>query len=194
MYAINTPRRLKGGSFVTFILLLLVLAAAGIAVDYRMSMPGTSLVDRLDAKPVVLDMDRLSGSETQADVKNLYHHLDYTCTPETNPLGDEVCWAPVSEFNGIDARILAFFFDAGELSAVRVSFEAKQQPKVRAQMERRFGEARAFGKRTDAFGNNVVGWMRPAGFIATNDSLSGDEESLLLWLSTEKVLSGRPGR
>lgn len=193
MRTLNTAHRHRGGSVVTFLILLLILAGAGVAVDYRMSTPGTSLIERLQAKPVVLDMDTLKGSETQADIKNIYHQLDYTCTPETNGLGSEVCWSSISDFNGIDAQILAFFFDDGELSAVRVSFKAEHQPKVYSQMERRFGEAREFGQRTDAFGNNVVGWRRPSGFIVTNDSLSGDEEGLLLWLSREKVLSGMLG-
>lgn len=193
MRAFKAIRSLRGSASVKFVILLLLLAGAGLAVDYRMSIPGTSLFERLQAKPVVLDVDSLKGSETPSEIKGLYHQLDYTCTPETNPLGDEVCWSPVSEFNGIEAQIIAFFFDDGELSAVRVSFKAEQQPKLYSQMENRFGEAREFGRRSDAFGNNVVGWRRPSGFVVTNDKLSGDEEGLLLWLSSAKVLSGLLG-
>jgi hypothetical protein len=100
-----------------------------------------------------------------------------------------VCWATVSEFNGIDARLISFFFRNDQLSALRVSFAAEHHPEMFSLMEKRFGTARAFGGRTDAFGNNIVGWMRRSGFVATNNRVSGDEESLLLWLSTSTVLN-----
>lgn len=136
-----------------------------------------------------MDMDSLTGRETQSEITQTYHHLHYTCTPETNPLGDHVCWATVSEFDGIDAQLITFFFRDDRLSAVRVSLAANHHPEMFALMGKRYGPARPFGRHTDAFGNNIVGWMRPSGFVATNDRLSGDEDALLLWLSAGKVLN-----
>jgi hypothetical protein len=167
----------------------MLLAGLWIAVDYRISLAGSSLVDRLYAKPVVLDVDRLTGRETELEITQTYHHLRHTCVPEPGILGDRVCWSTVSEFNGIDARLLSFFFRDDRLSAVRVSFGAEHHPEMFALMEKRFGAARPFGAGTDAFGNNIVGWVRGGGFVAANDRLSGDEEGLLLWLSTSTVLN-----
>jgi hypothetical protein len=188
MRTIKTGRSIRGSASVKFVILLMLLAGLWIAVDYRMSIPGSSLVDRLRAKPVVLDMDSLSGRETQSEIRQTYHQLHHTCTPETNPLGDYVCWATISEFNGIDARVIAFFFRNDKLSSVRISFSAEEHPKVLSLMQKRFGPERRFGQRTDAFGNNIVGWARPSGFVTTNDHLSGDEDALLLWVSTGDVL------
>ncbi|OGU23297.1 MAG: hypothetical protein A2580_16915 [Hydrogenophilales bacterium RIFOXYD1_FULL_62_11] len=175
----------------------MLLAGLGIAVDYRMSIPGSSLVDRLRAKPVVLDVDSLSG-ENQLSIKQTYHHLRYTCAPEHGILGDFVCWATVSDFNGIDARLIAFFFRNDKLSSVRVSFSAEDHPKMLSLMQKRFGPERRFGQRTDAFGNNIVGWIRPSGIVAINDSADGNEEPFLLWTSADtilkKVLGTAPGR
>lgn len=185
---ITIKRFIYGSASVKFVILLMLLAGLWLAVDYRMSIPGSSFVDRLRAKPVVLNMDSLSGRETQSEITRTYHHLDHTCTPETNTLGDHVCWAAISEFNGIDARVIAFFFREGKLSAVRVSFAAENHPAMFALMEKKYGPSRTFGGGTDAFGNNIVGWARPAGFVTTNDRLSDDEEALLLWVSTGNVL------
>lgn len=194
MHTIEAVRSSRGSTTVKFAILLMLLAGLWVAVDYRINLSGSSLIDRLYARPVVLDVDTLTGGETEREITQTYHHLHHTCAPEPGPLGDRVCWSTVSEFNGIDARLIAFFFRNDQLSAVRVSFAAAHQPEVFALMERRFGTARPFGGHTDAFGNNVVGWMRRGGFVAINDHLSGDEEALLLWLSTRTVLGGQKTR
>lgn len=155
MRTIKTGRPIRGSASVKFVILLMLLAGLGIAVDYRMSIPGSSLVDRLRAKPVVLDVDSLSG-ENQLSIKQT------------------------------------------KLSSVRVSFSAEDHPKMLSLMQKRFGPERRFGQRTDAFGNNIVGWVRPSGIVAINDSADGNEEPFLLWTSADtilkKVLGNAPGR
>ncbi|WP_310446668.1 hypothetical protein [Thiobacillus sp.] len=193
MRNIKAGRLVRGSSSVKFAILLMLLAGLGIAVDYRMSIPGSSVVDRLYARPVVLDMDALSG-DSQLSIKQAYHYLHHTCAAEHGILGDAVCWATISEFNGIDARLIAFFFRNDRLSAVRVAFPAESHPKVLALMQKRFGPERRFGQRTDAFGNKIVGWMRPSGAIAINDSVEGDAEPFVLWTSTDAILMRLPGK
>jgi hypothetical protein len=187
MHAIKSGRFVRGSTSVKFAILLMLLAGLWAAVDYRMSTPGSSFYDRLYAKPIVLDMDALSR-ENQQTIKQTYHHLHYTCAAEYGVLGDAVCWATISSFNGIDARLVAFFFRNDRLSAVRVSFSGKNHPAVLSQMQKRFGPERRFGQRTDAFGNKIVGWMRPGGVIAINDSAEGDAEPFVLWTSAEAIL------
>lgn len=187
MGTVKAGRLVRGSASVKFAILLMLLAGLGLAVDYRMSIPGSSVVDRLYAKPVVLDMDALSG-DSQLSIKQTYHYLHHTCVAEHGILGDSVCWATISKFNGIDARLIAFFFRNDRLSAVRVAFPAESHPKVLSLMQKRFGPERRFGQRTDAFGNKIVGWMRPSGVIAINDSAEGDEEPFVLWTSADAIL------
>ena len=170
------------------LLLALLLAGLGIAADYHMSIPGTSLVDRMRAQPVVLDMDTLTGRETSAEIQQIYHYIRHTCTSETGPLGNTVCWATIDKLNGVDAKLIAFFFRDDRLSAVRVAFADESHPAMFALMKKKFGDARQFGEKTDAFGNKIVGWMRPNGVIAINDSVEGDEDPILLWTSRDTVL------
>lgn len=189
MRSVNGKKSIHGSTSVKFAILLMLLAGLGIAVDYRMSIPGSSLVDRMRAKPVVLDMDSLTGRETEAEILQTYHYLHHTCTSKTGPLGNSVCWATVSKVDGIDARLISFFFRDDRLSVVRVSFSTEDHPKMLALMQKRFGQERGFGQRTDAFDNKIVGWIRPSGVIAINDSAEGDEEPILLWTSTNTVLN-----
>lgn len=187
MHAIKSGRFVRGSTSVKFAILLLLLAGLWVAVDYRMSTPGSSVYDRLYARPIVLDMDALSRENRQS-ITQTYHDLHYTCAAEHGILGDAVCWATISSFNGIDARLIAFFFRNDRLSTVRVSFPGKSHPAVLSQMQKRFGPERKFGQRTDAFGNKIVGWIRPSGIIAINDSAEGAEEPFVLWTSTEAIL------
>ena len=187
MRTIKTGSSIRGSTSVKFAILLMLLAGLWVAVDYRMSTPGSSIFDRLYAKSIVLDLDALSRENRQT-ITQTYHDLHYTCAAEHGILGDSVCWATISSFNGIDARLIAFFFRNDRLSTVRVSFPGKSHPAVLSQMQKRFGPERRFGQRTDAFGNKIVGWMRPSGIIAINDSAEGDEEPFVLWTSAEAIL------
>jgi hypothetical protein len=64
MRKVEIKRFIHGRVPIKFVILLVLLAGLGIIVDYRMSTPGSNVVDHLRAKPVVLDMDTLSGRET----------------------------------------------------------------------------------------------------------------------------------
>jgi len=187
MRTIKTGSSMGGSASVKFAIMLMLLAGLWVAVDYRMSTPGSSLYDRFYAKSIVLDMDALSRENRQT-ITQTYHDLRYTCAAEHGILGDSVCWATISSFNGIDARLVAFFFRNDRLSNVRVSFPEKSHPVVLSLMQKRFGPERKFGQRTDAFGNKIIGWIRPSGVIAINDSAEGAEEPFVLWTSTEEVL------
>lgn len=178
----------RGSTLIQFILIIVFLAGLGIAVEYQIGIPGTTFVDRLRAKPVITDLDLLNEQEDQQTIKQTYHYLHHTCTSESSILGDSVCWSTISKFNGIDARLISFFFRNGKLSAVRISFAAKNQPELFSLLQKRYGQEREFGHHADSYGNNIVGWIRPSGIVATNDRVEGDQESILLWLSPSKVL------
>lgn len=188
MRSIVVRKHIHGSTSVKFAILLMLLAGLAIAVNYRMSIPGSSWVDRMRAKPMVLNMDSLTGHETQAEVLQTYHYLHHTCTSESGPLGNTVCWATVTKVDGVDARLISFFFRDDRLSAVRVSFADKDHPKMLALMQKRFGPERQFGEKTDAFGNKIVGWIRPSGVIAINVSIEGDDEPIMLWTSRDSVM------
>ena len=188
MRNVNIRKSIRGSTSVKFAILLMLLVGLGIAADYRMSLPGSSLVDRMRAQPAVLDMDTLTGRETEAEILRAYHYLHNTCAPEPGPLGNSVCWAPVSKVNGIAARQIAFFFRDDRLSAVRVSLAKDAHPKMLALLQKGFGPERQFGEQTGAFGNKVVGWMRPSGVIAINDSAEGDDEPVVLWTSSDSIV------
>jgi len=45
----------------------MLLAGLWVAVDYRINLSGSSLIDWLYARPVVLDVDTLTGGETERE-------------------------------------------------------------------------------------------------------------------------------
>lgn len=178
----------RGSTLIKFVFLVVLLAGLGVAVEYRLGVPGTTIVDRFHAKPVVLDLDLLSGKDDQNKIRQTFHYLHHTCTSESSDLGDSVCWATISKFNEIDARVISFFFSREKLSAVRISFAAQNHPAVFALLSKRYGKEREFGHNADSYGNNIVGWIRPSGVVAINDHVDGDQEAILLWLSPGRVL------
>lgn len=170
------------------VFLVVLVGILGIVLQYNYGTPGESIVDRVRAKAVVLDFDSLNPETTPAQIQQSWHHLHYTCVPEYGPLGNHVCWAPISDFNAIEARIIAFFFRDGHLSVVRVSFAPENHPKIFSLLEKRFGPSQVFGANRDSYGNNIVGWTRLLGVVAVNDQVGPKQEALVLWLSRDQVL------
>jgi hypothetical protein len=170
------------------VFLMVLVGILGVIVQYNYGTPGESIVDRVRAKAVVLDFDSLNPEATPAQIQESWHQLHYTCTPEQGPLGNHVCWAPISDFNTVKARIIAFFFRDGHLSVVRVSFAPENHPEIFSLLEKRFGDHRVFGANRDSYGNNIVGWMRPSGVVAVNDQVGPKQEALVLWLSRDQLL------
>jgi len=175
---------------------LLLLAAAGWGIyDYQIGTPGERIYDRVFAKKALLDFDALEPSDTVDKIRQDYRGLHHTCTGDNSKFGDYVCWSPIKTLNGVDARVLAFFFRQGKLSAVRVSFSGKNHPEIFALLSKKYGEYHTFGRNRDAYGNNIVGWIRPNGIVAVNDEIDPKDEAILLWTSRSMVmdqaLSGR---
>jgi hypothetical protein len=189
MHRINTKRDNCGNTLAQYILLILLLAGLGIAVEYQIGIPGTTVVDRLRAKPVVIDLDLLNGKDDPQKIKQSYHYLHHICAPESGTLGDAVCWAPISKFNGIDARVIAFFFRNGELSAVRVSFPANRHTELFSSLHKRYGQEHNFGPPADNHGINIVGWIRLNGIVSTIDRAETSHETIVLWVSKSKVVT-----
>lgn len=181
-----------GSSLAQYILLILLLAGlagVGVAWQYQLGVPGTTVVDRWRAKPVVMDLDLLNEKDDPQKIKQTYDYLHYACASETSTLGDSVCWAPISQFNGIDALVIAFFFRKGELSAVRASFPAKRHTELISSLHKLYGQERTFGHPTDKEWITTVGWMRLNGVVSTIDHAEALQETIVLWVSKTKIVT-----
>lgn len=188
------PKRGISWTRILVTVLVIVLAAGYVGYKHEFGVPGTSLIDRLRAKPVILDLDAYHADLGEADIRNDLHHLHMTCTRETSSLGDRVCWAPISSYNDIDAETAAFFFKQGKLSFIRLSFSGKVHPQLFSQMHKKFGPVRPFKKSGDIHGNSIVGWIRPQGIIAINDHIEPQHEAIVLWISDENIFAQMFGR
>jgi len=51
-----------------------------------------------------------------------------------------------------------------------------------------------FGQNRDSYGNNIVGWVRPAGAISVNDEIGKDQDVILVWMSKQKFMRKVLGR
>ena len=56
MRNIKVKKSSNGNTSARFVLLILLLAGLGTEEEYRMGTPGSTIVDRLRAKPVVVDI------------------------------------------------------------------------------------------------------------------------------------------
>ncbi len=84
---------------------------------------------------VHLDLDR-DTDLTEASLKIRLDHLYLSCDPQVTKLGDRACWTHISEFNGIPARMIAFFFRNGRYNYLRVSFDRACHDRVRSLLDR----------------------------------------------------------
>jgi len=175
-------------------ILVVVLGAGYVGYKHEFGVPGTSPIDWLRAKPVILDLDAYHGNLGENDIRRDLHQLHFTCTAETSSLGDRVCWAPITSYNDIDAKIAAFFFKEGKLTFIRLSFSGKEQPQLFSQMHKKYGPVRTFKKSGDIHGNSIVGWVRPKGIISINDHIEPQHEAIVLWISGEKMFAQMFGK
>jgi len=61
-------------------------------------------------------------------------------------------------------------------------------------LEKKYGPSRMFGQNRDSYGNNIVGWVRPAGAISVNDEIGKDQDVILVWMSKQKFMRKVLGR
>ncbi len=129
----------------------------------------------LDLNAPLPDVDRTS-------IAKHFSTLNLHCYSEQSNLGDYVCWSDIGKFNGIPAKLVAFFFEGKNLSNIRISFNGWNHKKLLEHMKKNYGEPELTHTR-GIHGESMIQWHIDTGIIAAGQKLKIYEESVVLWIS-----------
>jgi len=202
-------RTSKGAAKILFLLPALVVAAGlvyymhhtgkiDLSVLRKWQVQATNFYNKTTSQPgetqekiMTADLDELSGALTEAQINERFNGLALSCFSVKNPLGDYTCTTPISLFNETRARSVTFFFRGDRLTNMRVMFDADQQQELSARLQGKYGPSKSLGSTDPQTGRRLAGWKIPDGTVAISDVVSGDRDTLLLWMANTAPASGR---
>ncbi len=137
---------------------------------------------------VIIDFDNIPEGISEQQLVENYSHLLLSCNSEPSNLGDRVCFAYISDFNGIDAKIISFFFEDNQFRYLRISFPEEKHDALLAYLNKGFKLSGNTRGSKEMFGKPLTVWKSKKGLLAAlSKALKQHEETLLTWLSFNKV-------
>jgi len=149
----------------------------------------TSESDPKTEKTLSVDLEDLSGGLGESQVVERYRDAQLSCFSVRDPLGDYACSTPVVLFNNVPARSAAFYFQRDRLTSLRVTFPIEQHAELTSRITGKYGPAKKLGLTDPASGRPLQGWKIPSGILGINDSVPGEREAVMLWVTSRAVLS-----
>ena len=125
---------------------------------------------------------------TEQTLQNEFDNLFFVCAREPSNLGDRVCWTYISEFNGIPATNIAFFFDNNKYGYLRVSSDAENHRHIKDYLDETYEYLWNSKGSKDMFGQELGMWNSSTGFI--NSYLKKplkSSDTLITWVSRSKT-------
>ena len=131
---------------------------------------------------VNLDLDR-DTDFTEESLRRTLSHLYLSCDPQNTKMGDRVCWTHISEFNGIPAGMIAFFFKNGRYNYLRVSFDLARHHQVKYYLDQNFDYMGVSAGSRERFRQDLGLWKSRKGILsALLEPPTTTRETLLTWL------------
>ncbi len=140
-------------------------------------------------KVMTADLDTLSATLTEEQVNEQFRDLSLSCYSVKDALGDYTCATSIALFNDIRAKSAAFYFLSGRLTSLRVTFDAEQRPELVTRLQDKYGPPRKLAARDPRTGRGLEGWKLSSGTVAVSETVTGEKEASLLWMT--KVAAAR---
>lgn len=129
-----------------------------------------------------IDFSEDQSELSEANIHSRFGNLFLVCGNERSNLGDRVCWTYISRFNGLDAKIVAFFFDKEEYRHLRVSFPDAEHNNLLSYLNARFKLKVVSRGSEEMFGQELGVWFCKTGTLsAYKEKPKQGNKNLLLW-------------
>lgn len=128
---------------------------------------------------------------SEEDVVDRFDHLELVCAREPGNLGERVCWTYISQFNGLPAQMVAFFFDKGRLGYIRVQYPLTQHEALLASLNEAYSMRLPDVSARGADRPILLLYPTASGFLATQKELRPGDKVLLTWQSADTLRSAR---
>ncbi|MDD2949852.1 MAG: hypothetical protein PHU29_03595 [Sulfuricurvum sp.] len=136
-------------------------------------------------KEVAVNFKDLNGEMSESDVVTRYADLKLSCGNEPSPIAERYCYSDVKKFNGMDAKLIAFFFEKDKLTTVKVDVQANSND-ILSQYSKDYGAATDVKKQNGS--EQLVTWILSNGILVTSAE-ENNKHGMLMWVSSMKVLS-----
>lgn len=141
---------------------------------------------------VVVDFEQIPEGISEQQLIKEYDHLLLYCAYEPSNLGDRVCSTHISEFNEIEAKVVAFFFDDDRFRYLRVSFPVEEHQKLISWLDSNYKQSARTPGSKEMFGQPLKAWRSSRGILAAfADTPTSRQETLLTWVSFDKARVAR---
>lgn len=129
-----------------------------------------------------LDLDR-DTDFTEKGLRRTLAHLYLSRDPQNTKMVDRVCWTCISEFNGILAEMIAFFFKQGRYNYLRVSFDLGVHYQVKYYLDQNYKYMGVSRGSRQKFGRDLGMWKSRNGILSSMlEPPTTKDQTLLSWL------------
>jgi hypothetical protein len=138
-------------------------------------MPGVDTSMHVNFKSMNVTMN-------EAALIDSYNKHYLVCDDESSRLGDRVCWAYISSFNGIKADLAAFFFKKGVWRHLRVTFPDEVHPRLLSYLNDEYRVIGVSRGSKEKFGQELGMWATHEGTLsAYREPPIPGNVNMLLW-------------
>lgn len=141
--------------------------------------------DIMPAKEIAVNFKDLNGDLSESNIVSKYADLKLSCGNESSPIAERYCYSDVKSFNGMDAKLIAFFFEKDKLTTVKVDVQANSND-ILTRYSKDYGAATDIKKQKDS--EQLVTWILSNGILVTSAD-ENNKHGMLMWVSSIKVLS-----
>ncbi|MCB1773030.1 MAG: hypothetical protein KDI88_05400 [Gammaproteobacteria bacterium] len=171
----------------SFLIFLLVMTPPFwlLFTDEGSRVSDTALLWLLGRDEIKLDFAELDGGFSRADIETVYADTAWKCGAKTTTFGDELCAAGIGTFNGFPAQLLTFYFQRGQVSAVKLIYRGMYHEQILGHYIGQLGQpdnvaaAVAEGPKAD----EVLQWDLGRGMLLLQKAITTSAEPSLLWLA-----------
>lgn len=133
-------------------------------------------------KTITVNLDELNEHLTEIDIFERYEGL--SCYDESSIMGDRCCYADINQFNGVDAKVIAFFFKNDHLSQMLVQLNShKSYHSLVDDATRLYGTAKKTQKSLPQ-DTQLIEWQVHHGKWVTSMESDPLQKETFLWLSS----------
>lgn len=138
---------------------------------------------------IKMELSALDTQFTEDELREVYPDLKWQCQERATPYGDYLCVSRIGVFNGIPSKYITFFFDAGQLSALKLHYRNSNHTQLLSLLHQQLGQADNETRTsvTAPDPDEVLQWRTAYGLVVMKRQLKEDEEPSLFWIASNHL-------
>jgi len=126
--------------------------------------------------------ERLDANVTEADLRAQFPRADLACGAAPSSFGDRACIAKIASYSGVPARMATAYLQGEQLRALRLDYQPRYHPLLRAELRRQHGEP----AEQSTTAQPVMRWQLPGGtLLLPAENVDTPSDAALIWLSRQ---------